>query len=197
MTNEQRITLLRHTLKGMLALVDEGYTGEAWPDEPRIVEARRAFALTDPALIEREPTASPLDYTDMRNRSVVGLKHVSKGTEIVDHIDETSAKGTITESEAGESRVVAGFLGHRAADAPVLTLFETQVIDECGDYSSRRFAWTRAEALSAAASRAQELISEGNRDPSNVHPGGVDMHAIAFTRDGILEFLNDHIGYLF
>jgi hypothetical protein len=122
------------------------------------------------------------------------LKRVRRPAEIVGRADEMSAGAVIAESDAAGLRAVAEFPEAGSADAPVLTLFETQVIDEVGDCSSRHFAWTKAEALSATARRAQELTSGGFRHPSEVHSDGVDMHAIAFTKRGILKFLNEGFG---
>jgi hypothetical protein len=197
MTDPERIALLRRSLESLLTVVDEDYTKESQADEPRIVKARHAMAVTAPTPVaENVASQPPPDYPDMRNDFVVALKHISNLVEIIDRIDGTYSTGVITESEADELAAVAEFLGDRAADVPVLTLYEVQVTDEGGDYSTRHFGWTRAEALSAAAQRAEALISQFHRHPTNVHTSEVNEYALALTQAGVLKFLDKQFGYL-
>lgn len=95
-----------------------------------------------------------------------------------------------------EARRAISETGDPPATAPIVTLFEAHVVDEEGDYSSRHFAWTEAEAVSAAARQVEDLISEANRGPSDVYSDGVCVHTIAFTKAGVLEFLNEHFSGL-
>jgi len=196
MTDQQRITLLRRALKGVLAVIDEDYTQDSQADEPRIVRAHDAMAATALVATDAEPASRPPDYPDMRNDYILALKHISSLRAIVDRIYETYGTGARTESEADELAAVAEFLGDRTADVPSLTLYETQVIDEGGDYSTRHFAWTKAEALTAAATRADELINEGHRHPKSVHTDEPHEYGLVLTKDGVLKFLNDEFGYL-
>jgi hypothetical protein len=103
---------------------------------------------------------------------------------------------TATDSSTKELAAVPEFIGDHSADVPVLILYEAQVVDEGGEYSTRHFAWTKAKALSAATTRAAELITQLHRHPMNVHTGEALEHTIAFTKDGLLKFLNDEFGDL-
>jgi len=195
MTDQERIALLRHALNGVLTVIDEGYTEESQADEPRIVDAHNAMVVTAPGSIEQRSADRPPDYPDIRNDFIMALKHISNLKAIVDRIDETFGTDALTESEAEELAAVAEFIGDRTADVPHLTLYEAQVTDE-GGYATRHFAWSKAEALSAATKRADELVNELHRHPMSVHTCKALPYTIALTKDGVLKFLNDEFSGL-
>jgi hypothetical protein len=69
MTKEQRIALLRHALKGVLALVAEDCVREGRPADPRVAECRSAIRATEPETVEEEPTAISRECSDLPHRS--------------------------------------------------------------------------------------------------------------------------------
>jgi hypothetical protein len=196
MTDLQRIALLRRALHGLLALVDErGAAAGSGHIDARISRARRAIAMTAPTT-EKGPGGQPTDYPDFPNDLSIASKQLNAFTEIIERMNEAFAKAIITKRGAKRSPAVAESLVDFTADVPALMLFEVRVMDKVANDSTRHFAWTRAEVLAAAARRAEELISQRHRHPSDVHTSEVSECSLALTRDGILKLLHDQCGDL-
>ena len=103
MTNRERIVLLRRGLKDLLAVIDENFTPEVQEDEPRVVGARDALAVTSPTSSE-EKLATACEHIDallfiidrVNNRVLhregdVGAFLTKNGEQIVDAQDFLAA----------------------------------------------------------------------------------------------------------